>query len=125
MKKLFKVVCLLPLQVKTQDGSVEADNVVLATNSPIHHNLAVHSRQEPYRSYVVGLRIPDVRPPSVLLPTLLLHCVQKKSWIDVGNECNITTSKIYNVLVRERERPGGFCLCKSQCLCTLLCVAML
>lgn len=40
---------------------MEADNVVLATNSPIHHNLAVHSRQEPYRSYVVGLRIPDVR----------------------------------------------------------------
>jgi hypothetical protein len=47
-------------QVSTANGfTVEADNVVLATNSPIHHNLAVHSRQEPYRSYVVGLRIPE------------------------------------------------------------------
>ncbi|EIE23568.1 DAO-domain-containing protein [Coccomyxa subellipsoidea C-169] len=43
----------------TDDFTVEAPNVVLATNSPIHHNLAIHSRQEPYRSYVVGLRIPE------------------------------------------------------------------
>lgn len=31
--------------------------VVLATNSPINRNLAIHARQEPYRSYVVGLKI--------------------------------------------------------------------
>lgn len=49
------------LQITITDGfTVEAPNVVLATNSPIHHNLAIHSRQEPYRSYVVGLRIPEV-----------------------------------------------------------------
>lgn len=49
------------MQITITDGfTVEAPNVVLATNSPIHHNLAIHSRQEPYRSYVVGLRIPEV-----------------------------------------------------------------
>ncbi|CAI5463925.1 unnamed protein product [Closterium sp. Yama58-4] len=37
---------------------VTAGSVVLATNSPINHNLAVHSRQSAYRTYVVGLAVP-------------------------------------------------------------------
>jgi glycine/D-amino acid oxidase-like deaminating enzyme len=45
--------------VVTEGGArVRCDHVVLATNSPINLNLAVHSRQSPYRSYVVGLVIP-------------------------------------------------------------------
>lgn len=60
------------LQVKTNTGhTVTAENVVLATNSPIHHNLAVHSRQEPYRSYVVGLRIPKVGAGGLPTPVVL------------------------------------------------------
>jgi glycine/D-amino acid oxidase-like deaminating enzyme len=34
------------------------DAVVVATNSPIDHNLAIHARQSADRSYVVGLKIP-------------------------------------------------------------------
>ncbi|CAL5220892.1 g2983 [Coccomyxa viridis] len=46
--------------VKTKDGKeVGTPNIVLATSSPLHHNLAIHSRQHPYRSYIVGLRIPE------------------------------------------------------------------
>ena len=38
------------VQVSTADGfTVEAPNVVLATNSPIHHNVLVHSRQKPWK----------------------------------------------------------------------------
>ncbi|CAI5498826.1 unnamed protein product [Closterium sp. Naga37s-1] len=37
---------------------VTAGSVVLATNSPINHNLAVHARQSAYRTYVVGLAVP-------------------------------------------------------------------
>ena len=49
------------VQVKTKDGKeVGTPNIVLATTSPLHHNLAIHSRQHPYRSYIVGLRIPEV-----------------------------------------------------------------
>lgn len=50
------------VQVKTMDGhEIGTPNIVLATNSPTHHNLAIHSRQHPYRSYCVGLKIPEVR----------------------------------------------------------------
>lgn len=42
--------CSVRLQVSTTDGfTVEAPNVVLATNSPIHHNVLVHSRQKPWK----------------------------------------------------------------------------
>ena len=49
------------VQVKTMDGQeIGTPNIVLATNSPTHHNLAIHSRQHPYRSYCVGLKIAEV-----------------------------------------------------------------
>lgn len=53
-------------RVKEQDGnkvttfegkSLTGGAVVLATNSPIHSNLAVHARQPPSRSYVVGFKV--------------------------------------------------------------------
>ena len=37
------------------------DAVVLATGSPINHNLALHPRQHPSRSYVLGFEVPKVR----------------------------------------------------------------
>lgn len=46
-------------KVETQDGhNVKAHATVMATNSPINHSLAIHARQAPDRSYVVGLRMP-------------------------------------------------------------------
>jgi hypothetical protein len=48
-------------QVSVKEGfTVDADHVVMATSSPVHHNLTVHSRQEPFRTYLVGMRIPKV-----------------------------------------------------------------
>ena len=48
-------------QVSVKDGfTVDADHVVLATRSPVHHNLIVHSRQEPFHTYIVGLKVPKV-----------------------------------------------------------------
>jgi len=44
---------------KTDAGhTVTGGAVVLATNSPIHKILAIHSRQFARRSYVVGLKVP-------------------------------------------------------------------
>ena len=49
-------------QVKTRDGFVvTAPNVVLATNPPIHHNMTIHARLNPQRTYAVGLKMPEVR----------------------------------------------------------------
>ncbi|KAK9805134.1 hypothetical protein WJX72_001432 [[Myrmecia] bisecta] len=46
-------------EVTTADGyTITAKNIVLATNVPIHHNMAVHTRQHPTRSYVVCMKIP-------------------------------------------------------------------
>lgn len=46
-------------RVETVDGrTIRCDAHVMATNSPCNHNLAVHARQLPYRSYVVGILIP-------------------------------------------------------------------
>ena len=52
---------------------MHAQNVVLATATPIHHNLTVHSRQNPYRTFMVALTIPEVI--TVSPTTLLLSCI--------------------------------------------------
>jgi len=45
--------------VTTQAGrNVSAGAVVVATNSPVHHRVATHTKQAPYRTYAVGLRVP-------------------------------------------------------------------
>lgn len=53
-----------PDRVRTNTGhTVSARHVVLASNSPINHNLLVHARQHADRSYVVGLRVPPGEIP--------------------------------------------------------------
>jgi len=45
-------------KVSTSKGViVSAHAVVMATNSPLSHNLAVHARQTSYRTYVVGFKV--------------------------------------------------------------------
>ena len=49
--------------MSTENGCrVTAQNIVLASNSPLHHNLAIHSRQTAYRLYVSALKMKEVRP---------------------------------------------------------------
>jgi glycine/D-amino acid oxidase-like deaminating enzyme/nitrite reductase/ring-hydroxylating ferredoxin subunit len=38
--------------------NVTAKEIVVATNSPVNQFLAVHAKQFPYRTYVIGLKIP-------------------------------------------------------------------
>ena len=46
-------------RVETEQGrTVWCDAIVLATNSPINHNLAVHARQLPYRTFAIGILCP-------------------------------------------------------------------
>ncbi|CAI5506739.1 unnamed protein product [Closterium sp. Naga37s-1] len=71
--------------VATKDGRgvVHAGAVVLATNSPINHNLLVHARQPADRSYVVGLHLPK-------------GSVKRANWWD-------TASPYHYVRVEEQE----------------------
>lgn len=74
-------------EVETSDGVkvAAARGVVMATCSPINHNLAVHARQEPDRSYVVGIRIPEVRA-TTLMGTVPITTLNKKiiPWLSTG-----------------------------------------
>ncbi|HEX7053645.1 MAG TPA: FAD-dependent oxidoreductase [Burkholderiales bacterium] len=45
---------------------VSADAVVVATNVPINNLLLLHTKQAPYMTYVVGLRVPRGSVPQIL-----------------------------------------------------------
>lgn len=45
--------------VKTRDGTIiRAKSIVVATNTPINDLFAIHTKQAPYRTYVIALKIP-------------------------------------------------------------------
>ena len=53
--------------VTTKAGAkVYAKSVVVATNSPIIPEAVLHTKQAPYRTYVIGLKVPDGRMPQAL-----------------------------------------------------------
>jgi glycine/D-amino acid oxidase-like deaminating enzyme/nitrite reductase/ring-hydroxylating ferredoxin subunit len=47
-----------PAQIKVGGHVVTADAVVVATNTPINDRVAIHTKQAPYMSYVIGARVP-------------------------------------------------------------------
>ncbi len=48
-----------PYRVKAASGhTVFARSVVMATNSPVHLRVSVHTKQAAYRTYVIGISIP-------------------------------------------------------------------
>ena len=49
-----------PARVKAGNYEVTADAVVVATNTPINDLVAIHTKQAPYMSYVIGARVPRV-----------------------------------------------------------------
>ena len=54
-------------RVKTSDGrTVTADAVVVATNSPVSDYVVLHTKQAPYRTYVIGARVPSGSVPVAL-----------------------------------------------------------
>jgi glycine/D-amino acid oxidase-like deaminating enzyme/nitrite reductase/ring-hydroxylating ferredoxin subunit len=54
--------------VKTDGGAtVRARAVVVATNSPVNDRVVIHTKQAPYRTYVVGARVRRGSVPHLLL----------------------------------------------------------
>ena len=53
-----------PAKVTTADGRViTADNIIVATNTPVNDWLIIHSKQAAYRTYVIGCRVPKSSIP--------------------------------------------------------------
>ena len=49
-----------PPTVQTEEGhEILADAVVVATNVPVHTKFKIHTKQAPYRTYVIAARIPS------------------------------------------------------------------
>jgi glycine/D-amino acid oxidase-like deaminating enzyme/nitrite reductase/ring-hydroxylating ferredoxin subunit len=56
-----------PCVVQTSFGTrVSSGAVVVATNSPVNDRVTIHTKQAPYRTYVVGLRVPAGSVPLAL-----------------------------------------------------------
>lgn len=48
-----------PARITTSSGHViTADDVVVATNTPVNDWVIIHTKQAPYRSFVIGARVP-------------------------------------------------------------------
>lgn len=57
-----------PGKVTVESGkSVTCRDIVVCTNSPVNDWVTMHTKQAPYRTYVVGLRVPKDSVPRVLL----------------------------------------------------------
>jgi glycine/D-amino acid oxidase-like deaminating enzyme/nitrite reductase/ring-hydroxylating ferredoxin subunit len=55
-------------RVTTSSGfTVTADSIVVATNTPVNDLVAIHTKQAPYTTYVIGARIPKGSVPAILL----------------------------------------------------------
>lgn len=55
-------------RVETSGGAVVTSKVVVvATNTPVNDLVAIHTKQAPYRTYVVGARVPSGSVPTMLL----------------------------------------------------------
>src|SRR6185503_1962537 len=47
--------------------TITADAIIVATNTPVNDRVAIHTKQAPYTTYVIGARIPKDSVPSILL----------------------------------------------------------
>jgi glycine/D-amino acid oxidase-like deaminating enzyme/nitrite reductase/ring-hydroxylating ferredoxin subunit len=55
-----------PARVHVGPHCVTSDAVVVATNTPINNRVAIHTKQAPYMTYVIGLRVPRGSVPAAL-----------------------------------------------------------
>ena len=77
-----------PLLECANGATVRANAVVVATNSPVLDVAAMHTKQAPYRTYVVGIRVPSGSMPDVLLwdDEEPYHYVRLVSGSETGDE---------------------------------------
>ncbi len=55
-----------PARVTSGDRKITARAVVVATNSPVNDRVAIHTKQAPYMTYVVGAVVPEGSVPRAL-----------------------------------------------------------
>jgi glycine/D-amino acid oxidase-like deaminating enzyme/nitrite reductase/ring-hydroxylating ferredoxin subunit len=80
-----------PTTVKTVSGrTIRAGSLVVATNSPVNDRLVIHTKQAPYRSYVVAARVPAGAVTRALFwETGDIYHYVRLSALDAGSEALI------------------------------------
>jgi glycine/D-amino acid oxidase-like deaminating enzyme/nitrite reductase/ring-hydroxylating ferredoxin subunit len=53
--------------VATAHGTIRANSVIVATNTPFIDRVVLHTKQAGYRTYVIGVRVPKGSVPRILL----------------------------------------------------------
>ena len=53
--------------IGTAQGEIRAGAVVVATNTPFNNRVVMHTKQAAYRTYVIGLAVPQGSVPRILL----------------------------------------------------------
>lgn len=53
--------------VKSPGGTVKCGSIVVATNTPVNDLVVLHTKQAPYMTYVIGMRVPRQSVPLALL----------------------------------------------------------
>ncbi|MCU7514042.1 MAG: FAD-dependent oxidoreductase [Ignavibacteria bacterium] len=72
--------------------TIRADYIVVATNSPINDTFAIHTKQAPYRTYVIGGLVRKGSLPRAL-------------WWDTGDQNSIWTSDPYHYVRLQNFSP--------------------
>ena len=68
--------------VTTQDGfTVHAQSVAVCSNTPINDRYVIHTKQSPYTTYVIGLRVPKGSVTRALFWDTAEHAGQEDKWV--------------------------------------------
>jgi glycine/D-amino acid oxidase-like deaminating enzyme/nitrite reductase/ring-hydroxylating ferredoxin subunit len=79
----------VPAVVHAGHHVVTADAVVVATNVPVNDRVAIHTKQAPYMTYVIGARVPAGSVPRVLgwdTGDPYHYIRMQEDWLIVGGE---------------------------------------
>ena len=82
--------------------NVEAANIVVATNSPVNDMVTMHTKQSPFRTYVIGAKIPKGSLPHSL-------------WWDTGNmDTKWFTAPYHYVRVQPLDNEHELLICGGE-----------
>jgi glycine/D-amino acid oxidase-like deaminating enzyme/nitrite reductase/ring-hydroxylating ferredoxin subunit len=90
-----------PAKIEVGRHTVTAEAVVVATNTPINDLVAIHTKQAPHMTYVIGARVPSGSVTDALYWDTLkaYHYVRLQPFADGGPAQDAQTDQKYDLLI--------------------------
>jgi glycine/D-amino acid oxidase-like deaminating enzyme len=93
-----------PRRVIARDGgSVTAQDVVVATNSPVHTRLKIHPKQAAYRTYVIAARVPR----GSVAKALYYDTLWPYHYVRLAGACSWSAARTTRPVRPTTPRPAG------------------